>query len=90
MPGFKKIKCHDAPVFGSLTPQKYETVKSFARPEMKVFLFLTFFLSDFSLFYKNHHLFRIVKKAKFTRKKTIILSTAGDHAQDNYLKIYVA
>ena len=34
-----------------LTPQNYETVKSFARPEMKVLLFFTFFLSDFSLFY---------------------------------------
>ena len=67
MPGFKKIKCHDAPVFGSLTPQNYETVKSFARPEMKVFLFLTFFMSVFSLFYKNHHLFRIVKKSKILK-----------------------
>ena len=62
MPGLKKIKCHDAPVFGSLTPQNYETVKSFARPEMKVFLFLTFFMSDFSLFYKNEHFIPNIKK----------------------------
>lgn len=67
MPGLKKIKCHDVSVFGSLTPQKYETVKSFARPEMKVLLFLTFFMSVFSLFYKNHHLFRIVKKSKILK-----------------------